>query len=848
VTTGPQSEPTAHDPASERFAEALARQERGEPIDAGGLAAGMPELGAALDLLGQLDTLVGAGQEPTALGDFRILREIGRGGMGVVYEAEQLSLGRRVALKLLPQAGAADERRLRRFQTEARATATLQHPHIVPVYAVGAEADTHWYAMQLIDGVPLSAVSRAVHADWRALGSRPAIEQILLGGLGAMQSGRAAGSAAALTRQAWLRLAAWWVADAADAVHHAHQAGILHRDLKPGNLLADQTGRIWVADFGLSWIAAESTHMTVSGEVLGTLAYCSPEQASGADTDARTDVYGLGATLYELVTGRAPSAGDSRADALRRVLHEDPLRPSLLEPAVPADLETILLECLHKEPRQRYATAAELAADLRAFLADRPIRARRAGPLERLARWARREPWRAAALAIVIVAVPALAAFTAFTIARAPVVAAAERLAGQRQIEQALAEGFLALGNDNERAHAAFGRALALDPDQVEAESGHVIADLELRRFGPARERIERLRARHPRVAELLRIHALQYQQQPGAAEALERLGEPRDRLEEFLAGVTSRQHARTLRATDDTRSRELLQRAYEFLDRAVLRSPTPRLEYHAERAQAAAALGLTASARAAAQALRDLWPESGTAWHAIGGCLHMLPSPEDQKACREAFERAVELNPDRPTNHLALGTVLLNQGDAERAIPWLERYLARHPNDPSGLCQLAKAQFGVGRRKEAFATIRRSLELDPKNRLHWLELGLLEHHTGDLDGALAAYRSSLAIDPDAADPAAVILHRNLVTILIDRDLREARAAAERGVALTRRRDGFLLAQLADLQWLANDREAALATLEEALPKLDPREPTTEAMRADMQERRRTWRAELGKK
>jgi tetratricopeptide (TPR) repeat protein/tRNA A-37 threonylcarbamoyl transferase component Bud32 len=293
---------------------------------------------------------------PAVLGDFRIVREVGRGGMGVVYEAEQLSLGRRVALKVLPSAAALDARQSQRFQNEARAAAQLQHPHIVPVLAVGCEAGVHYYAMQFIDG----------HSLAELIATAPT--------LGPQH----------------VRAAARLLVQAAEALEHAHQCGVVHRDVKPANLLVDGTGRLWVTDFGLARVG--DSGLTATGDVLGTLRYMSPEQAlaNRALLDHRTDVYSLGATAYELLTLRSPFAESDREELLRRIALDEPRRPRRVNPTVPRDLETVVLKAMEKNPADRYGSAQELADDLRRFLGGEAVRARRPRPWQVVTRWGRR--------------------------------------------------------------------------------------------------------------------------------------------------------------------------------------------------------------------------------------------------------------------------------------------------------------------------------------------------------------------------------------------------------------------------------------------------------------------------
>jgi WD40 repeat protein len=329
---------------------------------------------AAPELSGASDASAGFLSSPDRLppqlrlDDYQIGREVGRGGMGIVYEAEQLSLGRRVALKVLPLAAALDERQLQRFKQEAQAAAHLHHPNIVPVYGIGCVGGVHYYAMQFIDGQTLAE----------------RIEQ-----------------ARSTSRPVDLRQATGWARQAAEALEHAHQTGVIHRDVKPANLMIDNRGELWVTDFGLAHFQS-SPGMTRSGDLLGTLRYMSPEQALGGrrPIDHRTDVYSLGATLYELLTLRPALSGDDRQELLRQILSEEPRPPRRRNPAIPVDLEVIVGKAMAKDSDERYATAGELADDLQRFLDDQPIRARPATLAQRARRWGRRHRSLAVSLAL----------------------------------------------------------------------------------------------------------------------------------------------------------------------------------------------------------------------------------------------------------------------------------------------------------------------------------------------------------------------------------------------------------------------------------------------------------------
>jgi hypothetical protein len=376
------------------------------------------------------------------LGDFRLLGEVGRGGMGVVYEAEQQALGRRVALKVLLRPAAQDAKARARFRRESRAAAQLHHSNIVPVFDVGQQGELCYYAMQFIRGQALDQVVRDLQrlragSAPGAEGAAPAgpLAQSLWTGAFEPAGGAsvtldhergpalvtepvpppAAITAAALpdhaelssvasNYQRYCRNLARLGLQVAQALAYAHARGIIHRDIKPANLLLDTTGVLWVSDFGLA-----KTHdpaMTETGDLVGTLRYMAPERFRG-ECDARADVYALGLTLYELLVLRPAFDGQDRLHLVDQIGRQEPARLRVLDPRIPRDLETLLMKAIEKDPRRRYASADDLAEDLRRYLADEPIRARRIGPVERLGRWGRRNPL-VAGLSAAIVLVTAL--------------------------------------------------------------------------------------------------------------------------------------------------------------------------------------------------------------------------------------------------------------------------------------------------------------------------------------------------------------------------------------------------------------------------------------------------------
>ncbi|PYL83100.1 MAG: hypothetical protein DMF23_10645, partial [Verrucomicrobia bacterium] len=305
-------------------------------------------------------------------GDYELLEEIGRGGQGVVYRAHQKSLNRTVALKVIGLGHWATQAHLKRYRLEAEAAASLEHPGIVPIDEVGERDGSCYFSMKFIEGGQLDEMVRH-----EPMPIRRAVELI---------------------------------AKVARTIHYAHERGILHRDIKPGNILLDAKGEPHLTDFGLARLVETESTVTRTMEVLGTPSYMAPEQAVGNNSavSSVTDVYGLGAVLYQLLTGHPPFAGGTTFETVRLVLDTNPRKPRLWNSKLDRDLETICLKCLEKDPKRRYASAVALADDLERWLKHEPIRARRTGLITRGRKWVRRNPT-SALLAASLIALAAAA-------------------------------------------------------------------------------------------------------------------------------------------------------------------------------------------------------------------------------------------------------------------------------------------------------------------------------------------------------------------------------------------------------------------------------------------------------
>jgi serine/threonine protein kinase/Flp pilus assembly protein TadD len=848
VNPGPAH--AAEQSLAELIEELSARLEAGSPVDLPGYLEAHPEhadelrrLFPALQLLADWSRsgsanvpLPAAGLEaaPADLGDFRIGREVGRGGMGVVYEAEQLSLRRRVALKVLPFASTLDSKQLQRFKNEAQAAACLHHTNIVPVFATGCERGVHYYAMQFIEGRTVAALiaelrqqsgleaadeersSHAVHQPARADATGPWVSgnasrnpeptadsepapSTLHSGPVALSTARSAQGPAHFRTVAHLGV------QAAEALEHAHQLGVVHRDIKPANLLVDERGNLWITDFGLAHCKGQAG-LTVTGDLVGTLRYMSPEQALAQRVvvDHRTDIYSLGTTLYELLTLEPAYGGKDRQELLRQIAFEEPRPPRRVNRGVPADLETIVLKAMEKNPADRYATAQVLAEDLRRYMRDEPVRARRPTLAQRVRKWGRRHRAAVRAVAAVLLLAAMLGGGTwaswaqrragAETEARAAL-QEANRLLEQERWPEALgttrlAAGVLAgvgadpglrrqveeLSKDLELAQSlqeAHLRATEVKDGRFAAElamAGYAQAFREYGlgpdRFDPqeAAERIRRSPIRRQLVAALdhwavvgRMVGAPDWSWASAAARAADR-----DAWRNQLRDAWGRK--------DNKAMEELLASAPaegEMLFFRLIVGNRPRGGAADERA-------LSLLRQAQAQRPDDFWAN-----HNLACCLHHSQLPRLEEAIRY-YTAAVALRPQSAGARMNLGLALKDKGDLEEAIARFREAIHLQAD-----CALAHYDLGglltvQGRLDEAVAEFREALRLKKDFAEAHVSLSFVLSSKGQLDEAVAECREALRLKPDYAEA-----HSNLGAALKDKGrLDEAIAECREGLRL----------------------------------------------------------------
>lgn len=684
-----------------------------------------PDLLEALEAAEDLESLRAPAHERDvealeSLGPYRFESEIGRGGMGVVMRALEAPLGRTVALKLLPRALLTSASARVRFHREAVLASRLDHPGICTVYGAGVTDGQPWIAMRLLEGRSLSDVIAKARESRR--------EAVELPGAPALDASRAV---------------ALCIARVARALAFAHARGVLHRDVKPSNVIVTNDGQPVLLDFGVAIESETDTPgLTRTGETAGTPAYLAPELIAGerARPDERCDVYALGVTLYECLALRPPFAAPTRDSLYRAILTGAPSDVRRTNRSVARDLAVIVATALERDPQRRYHSAAALADDLEAFVAGRSIAARPAGPTERIARWARREP-RQATLAVAL-SIAALSAAVAggMLIASREDVRAGQLAQRERELETALVDAYTALGNVGDKSAASrFAAILKLDPGNPEAEVGLIFARLRALQLDDAK----RLLRDAPTTAAFDRLRAMA-ERRPAPPEDANWL-ESASAFELFVDGEALRQDSERLAVSERPRVWRV---ALARFDDAVARAPQARAIYHQMRAWTASQLGEDVATRSACRALVTLWPDSAWSLYQAGSALGTL----DPERALRLLRRSAELDPSRAATFQCIGMAHYNLGQLEEAKPPLLRALELNPLDALAQNGLAVVQMRLGCVDEARAALYATLSINPRAIQAWGNLTVLSsdraetvrfaEHVLDIDPGQSAYRA----------------------------------------------------------------------------------------------------------
>jgi serine/threonine-protein kinase len=801
-------------------------------------------------------------------GDYELMEEIARGGMGVVYRARQRSLNRLVALKMILSGRLASAGEVQRFRTEAENAANLDHPHIVPIHEVGEHQGYCYYSMKLIEGgslagwmaecrAPMASVSRSDQADMARL-----------------------------------------VAVVARAVHHAHQRGLLHRDLKPANILlsfsrdaqrsaeanakrqAEQLpeGVPLVADFGLAKRVQGGASLTDSGGIVGTPLYMAPEQALGTRAlTTAADVYSLGAILYELLTGQPPFRGATPLETVQMHIDCEPESIRARQPGVAVDLETICLKCLHKDPARRYASALALAEDLEHFLAGEPIQARPVGRVERVWRWCRRKP-AVAAFVLVLALLLGGTVAAGFWYVQDRADQAGQRLQKAARLESAVDAALGEAVALEKQAHAARANAaqwqallsaalsaVARAELLLQAEEGSALADLQVRvgqlRAGlDAEEKDRRMVARLDEI--ILEYIGLDTQQSqlswravlPEFGKEFERYGlsigqTPPEKAAALIASRPDLAAGRlvaaldrwtwvlgfdpglkkdqqwlraVLAAADADPWRNQVRAATRKGDRRVLEALARKVDVARQPPQSLILLGYALAGVEARAAQIDLLRRAqgrypGDFWinFALAEAYREGTSPNWSQAVRYCTA-AVALSPRSAGAHVNLAFALLRQGDLPGAVAASRSAIALAPGYSTAHTNLGVALSDLGRLDEAVAALQKAVALDPSLAKAHTNLGAALTRLGRLDEALAAHEKAISLDPKDA-----LAHTNLGVALGRKGrLDEAIAACQKAIALDPRSNLAHYNLGVDL-YRARRLDEAIAALQKA-STLDP--------------------------
>jgi serine/threonine protein kinase/tetratricopeptide (TPR) repeat protein len=674
------------------------------------------------------DEVNGAGgmEMPEELGDYQLMEEIGRGGQGLVYRARQKSLNRIVALKVIGLGRWATTAHIKRFRLEAEAAASLDHPSIVPIHEIGESDGSCYFSMKLVEGRPLDEVVKR-----EPISNRRAAELIV---------------------------------KLARTVHYAHKRGILHRDIKPGNILIDADGEPHLTDFGLArLIERESTITGTMVEALGTPSYMAPEQAAGdaAQLTSATDVYGLGAVFYHVLTGHPPFAGGTTYETVRLVLESEPRQPWLWNPKVDRDLSTICLKCLDKDPQRRYSSALALAEDLERWLKHEPIQARRTGVLTRGKKWMRRKP----AIAALIASLVALAVTVGWNVwksdlpRRPPTTGIAvlpfENLSSDKenayftdgvqdeiltdlakiadvkvisrasvmQYKTGVARNLRKIGEELGVAHVVEGSVQrAANKVRVNAQLIDVRTDAHLWAQTYDRDLADVFAIQSEIAKEI--ADQLQAKLSPNEKKAIEQ--PPTTDLAAF--DLYSRAKSLLLTAGFSVTTEPDVRKAIELLDEAVKRDPS----------------------------FFDAYCQLAWAHGYLYGVVGSDHTPARLALAEAAVQAATRLRPDAAETHLARAQYLYN-GLRDYAGALAELEIARRalPNDPRLFELTGYILRRRGQQEEGLQNLQRAVELDPRNFFTLLQIALSYQILGRYAEAIAALDRALTIVPDNVETRA---------------------------------------------------------------------------------------------
>ena len=680
------------------------------------------------------------GEVGRTVGPYRLIRELGRGGQGVVYLAEHARLQRPVALKVLSGLRMLGGDELGRFLREAEVASRLDHPGISTVYDTGMEAGQAWIALRYVEGETLAHRIAAVRGN--------GVESSHVTLAGPREQGPTG---------LW-RLVQFFEM-AARALHYAHEAGVIHRDIKPGNIMVTKEGHPVLLDFGLARDAGpDRPNLTRTGDLFGTPSYMSPEQIAGQrlGVDRRSDVNSLGVALYESLTLERPFEAPTREGLYHAILSQPPADPRSRNAALPRDLRVILETALEKDRDRRYQTAEAFAEDLRRIRTSEPIAARPVSRWNRLVRWSRREPAQAALLLVLLIALPTFTALVTRHLMDRPKVEAQRLRALEADKEELLSLGSIDLGEgDIDQALARFEKALAMEGRSLEAAAGIVLTHLEGDRPEKALQVLDReaglLGGRY--AAVLLRADALRALGRPDEAERMERAAPPaQDAVDFYLMG-------QRFLARGAKRHEAAARAALRASTQAILLASTPRALYHFQRLHAAGHIRDTRAVQETAQAVLTRWPESAVAHYLVGFGLARCGATE---AAMDRYHEALRLRPDYPEAHINLGNAFHDQGRLDEAIHEYRAALRGRPEYAEAHHNLANCLGKTGHLEDAIAAHREAIRIRPDYSGAHNNLGSLLCAQGRFAEALIVHGQAVRLDAGSAEA-----HTNLGATLL---------------------------------------------------------------------------------
>ncbi len=741
-------------------------------------------------------TMAEAGGVPevgTQLGNYRLVSELGRGGQGRVYLAHDQVLGRDVAIKVLNGYGATNSEVLARFRREAMAASALQHPGICAVYEARVDAALPYIAMQFIAGETLAqriAAVRRMRANSQRTEAPKDSEDIVDLSTNRESVDEPVQAADLVPPERPLVLEfAKIIEEAALALHAAHEAGVIHRDIKPGNIMITPAGQPVIMDFGLAHQDdPQAETLTRAGDLFGTPAYMSPEQLtrSAIRLDARSDVWSLGVTLYECLAMTRPFAAPTREGLYQSIIATNPQPLTVRNRNVPRDLAVVVAKALEKDRDRRYATAWDFAEDLRRVRQNEPILARQVGPLGRFVRWSRREPAKAILLCTLLLTLPTIATLITIWAKGRPLAELARTRVLQEEKEVLLADASFELSEGSaERALALFSQVAAMEGGSPEAVAGVALSRLRQKQPESAMAALDQNAAllAGSSAAILIRADALRALERTAEAEALTRsLPAPSSALDHAILGQ------RALMEGDRTlKDREIdlsaFERARDYATRALLLHATPRLDLLVLRCHAAGHLADLRTVQECADAMQHhypkrmasyLWSSFGlgesdqpellekavlagkeavrldpshfNAYGSLGAALTKLKRFEE---AHQAAEAAVRVRPELSTAHANLGITLGELGKHREAESAFREAARLDPANEVALTNLGTVLLTLGQPEEARTWLQRALDVLPRNAPALRGMGVLHIETGRFEEAVTTLRSALALEPD---------------------------------------------------------------------------------------------------